>query len=274
MKETFKAKFQLPSRGFLKPIDLVDTKIGFAVYKEREQKGFKSLFRVYIKDKELDSLNPLKSIVISASYGKETEDGITVSSSEFKRGLNWPVELISEKEFFYDTRSDAFLHKDKEISGIEILLLVDKWHTKTTRLIEGFWLRAKMFWFHSVLAILLRIFFGILAQIQYLISGNKIRIFHRLTEEKDRLNSSRENQVNFLKTSQSNPINIFGYQVQPWIAVLYSLIHLILYYIFFKYSYRPVLVVTLFHNNFLTLLYGILSLGTANAILPRLLRPT
>jgi hypothetical protein len=89
LKEKFKAHFDLPQDGFLVPIDLNDVEIGFSVYKERSQKGFKSLLRVYVKPETMKTNSPLKALVVTASYGKETENGITVSSSEFKKGRTW-----------------------------------------------------------------------------------------------------------------------------------------------------------------------------------------
>ncbi len=54
MKNEFKLKFNLPQNGFLEPVDLQDTQVGFSVYKERETKGFKSLFRVYIRNEDIE----------------------------------------------------------------------------------------------------------------------------------------------------------------------------------------------------------------------------
>ena len=137
-QEIFKNKFNLPQEGFLKPIDLVDTEVGFSVYKEREKKGFKSLFRVYIKNEILNNNDGIKPVIITAVYGKEEDNGITISSSAWKREINWPVELSSESDFFYNIQEHYFLYKNKKFDGIDILKKVDGRHTKTTKPLRDF----------------------------------------------------------------------------------------------------------------------------------------
>lgn len=271
MKDKFKQLFNLPSNGFSTPIDLQDTEAGFSVYKEREQKGFKSLFRIYIKKSDFDKLDKLKSVTISGSYGKETSEGIILASNEFKRKVNWPIEFISEGEFFYNTENDKFYNKKgKEMSGMDLLLEADRLHTKPTKIINGAWLRIKLFWFNYLWAYIIKIIFGFLSGIQYLISGEKIRIFHNLTDP----NKYSIPQTNrHLDSRKSELIDLWGYKVKPWIAVIYSIAHLTVYAILYEYDYKPMWLITIFKNNFLILMYGIITLGLANTILPSLLKP-
>lgn len=269
LKEKFKAKFRLPRGDFLEPINLTDTEIGFSVYKTRKEHGFKSLFRVYVSGKDFKAPTSLKPVTVTASYGKESGDRLVISSSDFDRKLNWPIDLLSEGEFFYDIKSDRLCYGQQEIDGLELLEIVDGWHTKPTRLVGGSWLRIKMFWFHSVLTSVFKILFDIVSGIQYLISGYKIHIFDRLTESRMHIHPFEHRK---LKDFRDEPIDIFGYKVEPWIAALYSTSHLCAYLIFYLLDYKPLLLKNIFNNNFLTLIYAIVSLGLFNAILPQPLK--
>src|SRR3954464_11863768 len=108
-KEIFKNEFGLPREGFSEPIDLNDTEIGFSVYKDRSVEGFKSLFRVFIKNSVLQTSDTLKPLVVTASYGKMTKEGIVIASNEVKPKINWPIEMVTtEDEFSYDIGTRQF----------------------------------------------------------------------------------------------------------------------------------------------------------------------
>jgi hypothetical protein len=268
LQEIFKTKFDLPKNGFMEPVNLIDAEVGFSVYKIRKQEGFKSLFRVYIKNENLKSNGNIKPITISASYGKEDKDGIVISSTGFKRKLNWPVELKSEDDFFWDIKTYDFLDKKGEtVSGIYILNEIDKLHTKSTKTISGFRIRTKIWYFQMLTPFLIKIIFDFISSLQYLISGKKIHIFSGIREP--------ENQTGFshdpMSIKRGQKIKIFEYEVEAWIAVLYCIAHLLFYSVFYLLNYWPSYLIIIFKNNFLTLTYGIVSLGIANAILPKLL---
>jgi hypothetical protein len=270
MKDNFKLKFNLPSDGFLEPVDLQDTQIGFSVYKEREVTGFKSLFRVYIKDEELNKNGDKKPVIVSASYGKETENGITISSTEFERGRDWPIELISDGEYFYNVKTnDFFNEKNRIISAIDILKQVDKQHLKPTKRFMGIPIRTKLFLFHTVFSSSIAFMFNLIAGLQYLISGEKIHIFKNLVEPE---RFTTPYLPNNLESTRGKRIKIFEYEVEAWVAALYCSAHLFFYGLFYFYNYKPHWMVTIFTNSFLTTMYGIVSLGLANTLLPRILR--
>jgi len=271
MQEIFKKQFVLPSDGFLEPIDLTDIKIGFSVFKDRPQKGFKSLFRIYINNDALSSVESLKPLTVTASYGKETENGITTYSSEFKRNINWPIDLVSNNEFFYDIEKCKLFYKDKEISGLEVLKKVDEWHTKPNKLIGGSWLRTKLIWFRIIIPSTYKFLFKILSGFLYLSSGEKVDLFFNFFEQKNQLGAI---EIGSPKISRGDLIDIFGFKIEQWIAILYSIFHLSIFFIFYRYNYNPLWLTIIFKNNFLILMYVIISVGIAKIILPELLRPS
>lgn len=268
MKEKFKSHFNnLPSDGFLKPIDLIDTEIGFSVYKQRS-KGFKSLFRVYIKNEDLKNSEILKPLIITASYGKETKNGIVVSSSEFQKGINWPIDLISTDEFFYNIETDKLFYKNQKITGLEILKKVDELHMKPTKLIKGFPLRVKLaFWHKCKWAVVIpNIFIWLL----YVVSGDKItkNLWERKIKQ-DRIKPEIHKETG---QKESQKLDVFGYKASKWAVTFYCLLHLVFFGVAKKWGIQSNLISSIFSNNFLTVIYVIPSLGFVDYLLPKILR--
>ncbi|OHA03859.1 MAG: hypothetical protein A3J58_02380 [Candidatus Sungbacteria bacterium RIFCSPHIGHO2_02_FULL_52_23] len=271
LRQTFTKQFNFPWDGFTDPVNFSDS-IGFFIFKaDPKKEGFTSLFKIYIKNNDLDNAAPLKSIIISASYGKSEKGGVVAASTAWKRGKFWPIDLISEGDFFYDVEKNKFYldrNRAGEISGSRVLQIVDQWHIKPTKKFAGLWLRIKLLWFHMVLTSAFRFLFWLFAWLQYFISGESVHIYAGEEEWQ------RHAESKVLHVSKEKPINIFGYEVQQWIAVLYCMLYLIAYILFYRSSYRPSVLIGIFKNNFLTLAYVIFSLGLANTILPSLLKPT
>jgi len=269
-QENFKNKFQLPFSDFLTARDFTDGGFGFSTIKKYPN-GYASLFKIYVRNTENLKEYPLKMVEASVSYGKDSEDGIILSSSSEKiKGLFDPTDLISLDDFSYNFETETFFYKNEEILAKRILELLDDWHNKTTKLL-GRWLVLKLFWFHYLLAWFWKMIFKIISGFQYLVSGEKIKIFDDLIRDPN--NSFSPNLSESIDVKKSELIDLWGYKVKPWIAGSYAAIHLLGYIVFYNYNYSPLWLVTIFNNSFLTFMYGIVSLGLANAFLPILLKP-
>ncbi|MBI2446884.1 MAG: hypothetical protein HYV51_03700 [Parcubacteria group bacterium] len=277
--EIFKKKFALPRDDFSEPFDLQDAEIGFSVYKEQKdlkREGFKSIFHIYIKNEELRKKGDEKSINIRASYGKAEDGQIIVSSSDFEIGENWPIELFSRDEFFFNIRTYDLLRNKVSISGKEILDLVNNWHIK-----PGLWFRTKSKWFHIILAQFLKSLFYIISGTQYFFSGEKV----------NNINNISKNTISPPK-KPGKLIKIFNYQVEARVAAIYAMIHLLIYSFFFSCSEgslgtlnQPLIslscgfiksrfsfLTTIFNNTFATTMYVIVSLGLTEIIFSKLPR--
>lgn len=267
MREKFKANFELPSDGFSSPIDIQDIEVGFSVLKIREQEGFKSLFRVFIPNEDLTRNTSLKRVTVTASYGKESEGGIVIASSEFKRGLNWPIELISEGEFYYNPESDSLIYKDEPIKGLDLLKKVDGWHTKPTRFITGFILRTKLGFWREWISVFPIIFIWML----YLVSGDKVtrNLWERVAERRRSTDQSSQKP----EKKESTKLNLFGYMASQWALTVYSLLHLMIFLLVRRWDIHiPEIISEIFSNNFLTVLYVIITLGFIDDLLPKVLK--
>ena len=266
MNEGFKVQFNLPRDGFEQPIDLTDTKIGFSVYKKGVKEGFKSLFRVYIKDKDLEKTENRKQIVVNAVYGREDGHGITISSTDMKRGLSWPIELISYDEYFYDINTKNFFYRNKQISAFSILKRANDLHYKPTKPIVGLFLRIKLYFWREFVTYIPLIFIWLL----YLVSGDRIEknIWTRVVEER----TTKTQITKDFKEKDSKKLNIFGYQASQWAVMLYCIAHLAAYLIAKVCKIEWSIVIGIFANSFLIVMYVIPTLGFIDFLVPRIFK--
>jgi len=265
IKENFKNKFEFFKNGYSGPTDFKEAGIvGFSVFKDQEQLGkkdFKSLYKIYIKKEELDREEDKKSIIATAVYGKMDESGSLITyANDFRQGLSWPVELFSEGDFFYNIKTKDLFHKDKIITGAELLNWINDLHLKSSKPIKGIWLRVKLLFFRVILAGFYKLLFYLFSGVQYIISGKKANFY---SFEKDLVGPG-------IKLGKE--LDIFGYKVEAWIGVIYALIHLIVYYVLFYRNFRPLILTSIFKNPFLTVMYIVVSLGLLDAVLSKLPR--
>jgi|GEM_PF-2454233 len=265
--DVFVSYFELPRDGFLEPIKLIDTGIGFSVYKQSHKKGFKSLFRVYMRNAEKNSPDPIKHLFASASFGMESGDGIVISSNVWKRSSYDPIDINSD-DFYYNIQSNKFFYKSVEIHAFEILRMLNRWHTKTQKPLMGFWLRFKIFFFHFILASCFKFLFYCVSILQYLLTGQWVKIFDNIKE----LGNRTGYQPTRLNVTPSKTLKIFEYEVDTWIALIYSLVHIITFLILEYLNVKPQILRIIFGNSFLTLVYVLPTLGFTNAVLPALLK--
>lgn len=271
MLQKFKNKFNLPFSDFLAPVDFIDGNFGFSTLKKYSN-GYVSLFKVFISKEELEKSNLLKPIYISASYGKETIDGITLSSSNEKiKGIFDPIDLRSNDDFFYNINTGEFFYKNKRIEAKNILKKINELHRKPTKPIRGFWLRIKLLFWRIILIFLIEKFSNTLVSFLYLSSGTKIskNIWTRRTSRdqvEEKMNAAQR------KVTEGRTIDFYGYKANPWAVIFYCNLHIVLYIIFSLYSFHPTFLTAIFKNTFLTITYVIASLSFIEFILPQGLR--
>lgn len=215
-------KFKFPFANFSSPIEWEDA-IGFSLEQEYSNNRA-SLYKVGITSDQDDKL--IKKLWVSVSYGEKTNSGLKVGISN---NLFNPVDLDFPNEFTYDTQTDKFYLKKKEIKARDILLKTEKIHNKPTKLIWGLPLRLKLWFWHKVLPFIIKSLDLILISILWVVSGERIKgdIFKRL------LWKDHENEKKTIKEIEFKPaetIDFFGYKAKRWSVIFYSLVHLILFY--------------------------------------------
>lgn len=260
--EEFTKLFKLPQNSWASPMKLIDTKYGFSVYRSSNMQGFKSLFRVFIDPEELKSENLNKILTITAAFGKENDDGsITISSTEFERGINWPINIISNTEFRLNLLNGNVTFKGKNITTFEVLEKVYKAHLTPTYRWHS--IKLKLYLHKSILK-LIEIIFTFFAFFNFLLTNEKLKIYSNLREDERSRGFFKEN----ISQSPGEIIDIFGIKVPVSVAFIYSVVHLIVYsYLFYKHlNYK--FIENIFENNFLALMYAIFSIALFKIVLP------
>lgn len=259
--------------GFSIPTPFTN-EFGFSISKDRRQNNhlFTSIYKFYIKDKDLSKEIKRKPINIQVMYGEKLNDGtVRLSPTSVKRKITWPIDLFSTDEFFYDLKQEEFFYGDKKITADQILQEIEILHTKPTKFWQGFRLRGELFFWRNFITILTKFAYHLLIKILYIISGTKTeKSIWLITSKRD---SSREKEEIKKESFAQEKIKIFGYHASAWSVVVYSIIHLgfyTLWYFFFD-DIKSNFIKNIFTNGFLTITYVIPSLVLFERLVPRLI---
>lgn len=258
MPKEFMDAFRLPRDGFTEPVAFLNHEFGFSTSKDQRQdsRDFASLYKFYINETYLkNEVCILKPMTISVSYGEKTPDGITLNPKGIERRANWPIDLVSLDEFFYNIKHKTFYYKQKQISAPELLSMIEALHKKPTKFFRGFYLRLKSIFFRKILTGLIGYLYDVCVVLLHVFFGVRIKdsilMFNvRRDRSKDEINAE-------VAPLAQEKINIFGYQASGWAVVTYCIIHIVLYTNWYLYreSIEFDYFKTLFGNSFLTIIY-------------------
>ena len=275
-----RSKFNFEKHGFYSVTHYIDVQIGFGCKKKLNSQDTKNVsgIGVYIPNKTYnDTSSTRKAFYISATYGEELPEGIRMRSEQ---DFYEPLDLEFRDEFFYDTSTEKLYKGNKEITGDEVLLEVYGKHIKTTKPIRGLYLRTKLrfwrIWFPWPLKFLSNVSHYLL----FFISGDKYTyeflfqeenlngqiISSRMAERVDRKETKKESE------KESKQIDFFGNKVPQWPIVFYSMLHLSFWFLIKYFSIKTDQIENFFNNNFLLVLYVIVSFWFIETVLPFLLK--
>lgn len=278
-----RAKFDFEKYGFYSVTPYIDTRLGFGCKKKLNPQDTKNVSEIgfYISNKILDDKSSTrKAFYIKATYGEEVLEGIRMRTGQ---NFHEPLDLEFRDEFFYDTVTEKIYKGNKEITGNEALLEVYGKHIKTTRPIRGLFLRAKLRFWRIWLPWIPKIvsYFG--HYLLLLISGDKYTYEFLFQEENlngQIISSRMEGRVGRNKDSakvkeedkQAKQIDFFGNKVPQWPIVFYSSLHLLLWFTIKYLGIDTSKLENFFNNNFLIVLYVIVSFWIIETVLPFLLK--
>ena len=127
----------------------------------------------------------------------------------------------------------------------------------------------------------MKLFFELITKINYfillIISGNRFTYKPILEEEilNDTIIKSKFSERKKMKMEEvleeGKKFDFLAYKASRWSIIFYSLLHLLFYFISTFKDYKPIILTTIFKNNFLTLIYVIFSLWIIEAVLPKIL---
>ena len=263
--------------------------IGFSVQKKLNEKDTNnaSLLSFYVPN-NLSEPDNKKSIIISATYGKKVENGISVRN-EIK--LFSPTDLTSKGDYYYNITDDKLLSGKKEILPIDFVNEIYENHTKSTKLFKGLWIRTKMFFWRIALSKISNYASTFSSFLLYIVTGdrytyegimgkevlnNKIidHHFKDLIGTEDDSTYTKKSVLEIKKKNgRSKRFKFFGYETSYWTIRIYSIIILSLYmYLYYYINWRPLMLIKILKNNLLLTCFVILSLWSIELIIPTILK--
>lgn len=250
-------KFKFPFENFSLPV-AYSGDVGFSVIQEHENNRA-SIYHIVIDNK---NTNPIKKIRSGVNYGEKTDDGIKlgVDSNLFN-----PIDLDFPDEFTYNSQTNKFYFRKKEIEAKDILLKTKKVHIRPTKLILGLPLRLKLWFWRKALPLVIKAIDFLLIFTLWVVSGERTKddIFKRLL-----IDYHEKETVKEIEFEPTKKIDFFGYEAKRWSVIFYSFIHLILFYFkIFSGSLNNVL-----ENSFFALCYIVVSFFITESLIPEILK--
>lgn len=269
-----KEAFDFPHNGFSSPLSWSD---GVGVSRVKDLPGeHASIYKIGIINEELNKESGRNKLSISVYYGKKILEGISLGSEE---SLSRPVDFDNRDEFSFDIDSQTFFQKDKQLSAENLLDVLEERHMRPTQMGRGFLLRSYLWFWRRLLPSLVTLVDYFILSLLWIISGETLkkdfmgkrdllgRLVGGLGTEK-----TKEGIKDKYEFTVGKPMDFFGYPAKRWSVVFYCGIHLVLFFVFLKYSVRNSVVENIFSNNFTTLCYVIVSFAITEAGIPRLLK--
>jgi hypothetical protein len=278
-----RSKFNFEKYGFYSVTHYIDAQIGFGCKKKLNPQDTKNVSGIgfYIPNKTYnDTGSTRKAFYITATYGEELTDGIRIRTEQ---NFHEPFDLEFRDKFFYDTSTEKLYKGDKEITGDEVLLEVYGKHIKTTRPIRGLYLRTKLRFWRIWLPWPLKLLSNASHYLLLLISGDKYTYEFLFQEEnlngqiissrmEGRIGRNKEPAKAKEEEKESKQIDFFGNKVQQWPIVFYSILHLSFWFLIKYFGVETNQIENFFGNNFLLVLYVIVSFWFIETVLPFLLK--
>lgn len=247
---------------------------GFSVYKkfEDDKSDKLSLLKFSVSNiKDEKGRNVIEAV---ARYGKKIEQGLQFTENK----ISEPLNIESSDEYFFDIDRSEIYKKDEKLTPLELINDFYQQHIKTTKIIEGFWLRIKIVCFREIFKNFFICLQNLFYHLLHLLNGDEYS--YNPLGEREILNgrtiSSKFDKLLGIEDSpkinkniqRKKEIDFFGYKTSVQVIVFYSVTHLLAYIVCIILNYSCFVIVDGLGNNFLMLLYVFLSLWFFEDILP------
>lgn len=272
-------KFEPEKHGFSNVVKFEDGNIGFSFQRKFDggDNTHTSLFQIYIPQTALsDKLITKKPLSIHVSYGKQLQNGVQMRSEQ---KLSEPLDAEFPNEYFYDSNKQDLYRGNKKVSGSELLQEIYEKHIKNTRPVRGILLRVKIYFWQTIVKNILLCIGKIFYWILLVISGNKYSYNYIFEEEKlngvivrSKLRTVNEKKITeSSQEKESEKIDFLGLKVSRWSVIVYSSVHFSFYWYFIHAHYFSKALWRIFENNFLTVLYVVLSFWILETASPKII---
>lgn len=274
--------------GFENIVQLNDTLVGVSGKRQyskelldrlriKDKKQYLCLIYVLIENSDLlNDEHTKKNLYIRVDFAFLYENNTYRFDYESVGNKNArPVNLLSTEEYYFDVKNLKFYHKDKEILPRKIIDTLFEQHIKPTKYFKGLYLRSKLFFWRKIYPFMIKAISNLFVALSYIMFGIK----HSWDIDKRYFSEVYTDKSKFISTKPKNApdapkeISFFGYPVSKWSLASYGSLILLLYITIVFYGHCQLLVIaSIIHNNFLGLLFIILTLIIYETGLPILLK--
>lgn len=262
-------KFSLEKLGFFDISPLHIGGVGFRAKKNlKEVKGKISSLNIYIDEAEILHTNPLKKLIVSIYYGKESIAGVVI---ENENKFFDPINIVSMNDYSYNSLSGDFFRGNEKIESIQIVREIYDKHIKPTKIFRGFSIRNKLWFYRIFLSWVFKVASLLFSCLIFLISGNKFK-YGFIEHINKRINIQKDISPKKPIDERKDKISFWGYKARPGCILSYSVLHFLVYVYLYFAEWKPDFVLTVFENTFLTLVYATMTLIIYDKILPKLFR--
>jgi hypothetical protein len=276
--ESFVHAFDLEQHGYGAPTYFEGGEFGFSTLKESsftlrngailDDGRLLTLMHVAIEPEDLESQNPKKPIYCRLQFVRERHGRFMVDELILKQVKNRPIDLISTDEYFWDATSQTFYRENAQIQAHEVLDELYDLHRKSAKNLRGLRLRSKIF-LQNLSVGLLEGCARVAVYVHKLIYGEKVEYNPMLIAFREKVGTKMETEE---KKKEGKKLSLFGYDADARLVVTYCILHLCAYFLMFYFDWFPMPIRKIFGNNFLTVLYVIVSLAFMEVLLKKLSR--
>jgi len=279
----FIEKFNPQKFGFFDLKPFVDCYIGFSVKRKLEgrQDDYVTLLSIYIPDRIFNNVEITeKPLFIYAYYYEKDESGLKMRENS---KYTDPTDCEFPNEYFYDIETKNLYQNNKIISADELINEVYNKHIKSTKLIRGFWIRAKIRFCRVLMKSIFEFMSKIFQWLLYAISGDsysydpmfKKGTIKKKTIQDNELDGYETDSKPKLKLKEGKKVSFLGYKASPHCILFYALFHLCIYFVFlYGINYHSLFITgitKIFQNSFLILVYVMFSLIVIDKVMPKIL---
>lgn len=227
-------------RKFLKRLNLPDSK-------------YVALIRIFLSEDWRRLESNKKPVIGIVNFTIDNNQNSFEILDPTKYGTKIPIELLSENDYFFDTKKRKFYKDTHEIKLKSIVDDLFRKHLKPTRFFAGMLLRIKIRSYRFLSKCTLGIA-KFISRIFSLIFGEVVP-YDFFSEYLQKHNPKKDDRI---PSKKVKVINIFGYTASAHLIFFFCIFHLLGYF-YVSYSeiqINPILIKIL-RNNFLTLSYSI-----------------
>lgn len=193
----------------------------------------------------------LYPIELESRLVEKKDESYYICEKDFKNKIL--TEIKSSKEIYFHPYNKNFYYKNKKryLSSKELIQ-----YFYNLQFHPNLYIKIKIFVVRTAILKLAKLSSKLLEGILFLVSGEKIAYEY---EARFIFTDKLKIDGGLIKPTTSTSVIqiplLGGYQAPKWVVFSYFLLHLLVFFIFYYLNFKPLLIKTIFKNNFLLICY-------------------